>query len=288
MVLHSYTGDMICPSCTSDAPTGARFCSVCGHLLVQTEERRIVTVLFADLVGFTGLSENRDPEELKHLIDRCFQRLVADVTAFGGTVDKIIGDAIVVLFGAPTAHEDDPERAVRAALQMQRTLLAFAAEQTSDMRMRIGVNTGEVLVGALKAGGDYTAMGDTVNVASRLQNLAAPGEILVGPSTRSAVSEVIEFDDRGMTDLRGREGSIQIAAAIVEIGPPGRRKFANRAPLIGRELEQAHLSSAIEVAIMKGRACLINVLGEAGIGKTRLASEVASQAETEHEAIVEE
>lgn len=286
MVLHSYTGDMICPSCTSDAPTGARFCSVCGHLLVQTEERRIVTVLFADLVGFTGLSENRDPEELKHLIDRCFQRLVADVTAFGGTVDKIIGDAIVVLFGAPTAHEDDPERAVRAALQMQRTLLAFAAEQTSDMRMRIGVNTGEVLVGALKAGGDYTAMGDTVNVASRLQNLAAPGEILVGPSTRSAVSEVIEFDDRGMTDLRGREGSIQIAAAIVEIGPPGRRKFANRAPLIGRELEQAHLSSAIEVAIMKGRACLINVLGEAGIGKTRLASEVASQAETEHEAIV--
>ena len=152
-----------------------------------------MTVLFADLVGFTGLAEDRDPEQLKHLIDRCFQRLVADITSFGGTVDKIIGDAIVALFGAPTAHEDDAERAVRAALRMQRTLDVFSQEQGGELRMRIGVNTGEVLVGALRAGGDYTAMGDTVNIASRLQSLAHPGEVLVGVATPAATNAAISY-----------------------------------------------------------------------------------------------
>ncbi len=114
---------MTCPSCGAAAPGGARFCPSCGQALVsRPDERRIATVLFADLVGFTGFSETTDPENVKNLIDRCFERLVADVIAFGGQVDKIIGDAIVALFGAPIAHEDDAERAVRAALQMQETI----------------------------------------------------------------------------------------------------------------------------------------------------------------------
>ena len=138
-------------------------------------------MVFADLVGFTGLSESRDPEQVKYLVDRCFQRLVGDITAFGGTVDKIVGDGIVALFGAPQAHEDDPERAVRAALRMQRTICGLRDELRADIQMRIGINTGEVLVGALRAGGDYTAMGDSVNVASRLEGVAAPGEVLVRP-----------------------------------------------------------------------------------------------------------
>ncbi|HEY2427310.1 MAG TPA: adenylate/guanylate cyclase domain-containing protein, partial [Acidimicrobiales bacterium] len=167
---------MACPSCGVPVPSGSRFCPSCGTPVGRrADERRLVTVLFADLVGYTTFAESRDPEAVKNVIDACFERLVADVVAFGGVVDKIIGDAIVALFGAPVAHEDDPERAVRAALRMQETLAAEAARTGVDLRMRVGVNSGEVLVGTLRAGGDYTAMGDVVNTASRLQGLAQPG-----------------------------------------------------------------------------------------------------------------
>ena len=144
------------------------------------DQRRVVTVLFGDLVGFTSLSERLDPEHVKNLVDRCFDRLAADVRDFGGEVDKILGDGIVALFGATTAHEDDAERAVRAALKMQETLAELAENVEHDLRMRIGVNTGEALVGAMRAAGSTTAMGDVVNTASRLQTAAAPGEVLVG------------------------------------------------------------------------------------------------------------
>ena len=148
---------------------------------MRGDERRVATVLFADLVGFTAMSESRDPEQVKNFVDSCFERLVADIDAFGGRVDKIVGDAIVALFGAPVAHEDDAERAVRAALRMQETHRAMRRPSSaSSIRMRVGVNTGEVLVGALRSGGDYTAMGDVVNTASRLQTAAAPGTVLVG------------------------------------------------------------------------------------------------------------
>ena len=167
---------MRCPSCGAGVGEGARFCASCGHALVSRgDERRIATVLFADLVGFTTLSESRDPEQVKNLVDACFQLLVRDVTSFGGQVDKIIGDAIVALFGAPVAHEDDAERAVRAALRMQETVRAYRAETGAPVELRIGVNTGEVLVGALRAGGDYTAMGDVVNTAQRLETRGRAG-----------------------------------------------------------------------------------------------------------------
>ncbi|MFT5531193.1 MAG: class 3 adenylate cyclase/tetratricopeptide (TPR) repeat protein [Candidatus Poriferisodalaceae bacterium] len=277
---------MSCPSCAQLVAEESRFCSNCGHLLVRTEERRIVTVLFADLVGFTSLSEELDPEQLKHLIDRCFQRLVADITAFGGTVDKIVGDAIVALFGAPKAHEDDPERGVRAALRMQRTLGSIAEEMGSDLKMRIGVNTGEVLVGALQAGGDYTAMGDTVNVASRLQHLSRPGEVLVGQITRDATMDVVEYHSHGDVQLRGRDEMVHVYQAITETAPPGRRPRRERAPLVGREAEHIQLMAGIETSVARSRAHLINILGEAGMGKTRLAEEVAEVAEVQHDALV--
>ncbi len=277
---------MNCSSCDFDAPAGSKFCPNCGQLLVHTEERRIVSVLFSDLVGFTAMSEGRDPEQIKHLVDRCFQRLVADITAFGGTVDKIIGDAIVALFGAPTAHEDDAERAVRAALRMQRTLDAFNAELGTDLRMRIGVNTGEVLVGALRAGGDYTAMGDTVNIASRLQTLAAPGEVLVGGGTHALTDEVIRYDARGDIDLRGRDGRVAVFVAEAELAPPGRRRQTPRAQMVGRNIEQLHLTAAVDTSVARSRAHLVNILGEAGMGKTRLAAEVAAAAEATHDALV--
>ena len=150
---------MTCPSCGAIAPAGARFCPTCGHgLLARSDERRVVTVLFADLVGYTSLSETRDPEHVKNIVDDSFERLVGDIAAYGGQVDKIVGDAILALFGAPVAHEDDAERAVRAALAMQRTINdCDAAAGAQGLRIRIGINTGEVLVGALRVGGDYTA-----------------------------------------------------------------------------------------------------------------------------------
>ncbi|HCB38008.1 MAG TPA: hypothetical protein DEP66_07435, partial [Acidimicrobiaceae bacterium] len=254
--------------------------------MVHTEERRVVTVLFADLVGFTRLSETTDPEELKHLVDTCFQRLVADVATFGGTVDKIIGDAVLALFGAPTAHEDDPERALRAAFRMQRSLAAFSAERGLDLRMRIGINTGEVLVGALHAGGDYTAMGDTVNIASRLQDLAGAGEVLVGDATHVATAGVVGYAERGELELRGRSEPVAVFAAAGELAPPGRRRNVTRAPLVGRRPELAQLTSAVNTAVVRRRAQFIQIVGEAGMGKTRLAEEVAARIEAEHDATV--
>src|SRR5437867_1955987 len=198
---------MRCLSCGTEVAEGARFCPSCGQpLRAGADERRIVTVLFADLVGFTGLSEARDPEQVKNLVDRCFERLVADIISHGGEVDKIVGDAILALFGAPTAHEDDAERAVRAGLCMQRTLAEWAPSAgAGDLRMRVGINTGEVLVGALRAGGDYTAMGDVVNTAQRLQTVALPGQVVVGPATYAATRRAISYSGLGEVTARGRE-----------------------------------------------------------------------------------
>jgi len=278
---------VICSSCGTPAPEGARFCGSCGQpLRAGADERRVVTVLFADLVGFTGLSEARDPEELKLLIDGCFETLVRDITNFGGRVDKIVGDAIVALFGAPVAHEDDPERAVRAALRMQETLATRSAELGAPVRMRIGVNTGEVLVGALRAGGDTTVMGDVVNIASRLQTIAAPGQVLVGPTTHAATAGVIAYEPLGAVAVRGREEVVDAWVATAALLQPGARRRRARGPLVGRERELGLADHALASSITHRRAQLIVLLGEAGVGKSRLAAELASLAAERHEALV--
>ena len=278
---------MTCPSCSAAVPEGARFCPSCGHALsARLDERRIVTVLFGDLVGFTSLSESRDPESVKNLVDSCFERLATDITSFGGRVDKVVGDAVVALFGAPVAHEDDAERAVRAALAMQRSLDEQAAFLGAPVRMRIGVNTGEVLVGALRAGGDYTAMGDVVNTASRLQTSAAPGQVVVGPETHAATREVFRFEPLGEVVARGREEPVEAWVALEAITAPGRRARRPEVPLIGRDAEVSLLCSAMTTAITYRRPHLGVLVGEAGMGKSRLAEEVAEHARREHGAIV--
>jgi class 3 adenylate cyclase len=280
---------MTCPACGAATGADARFCASCGRALQAVDdERRVVTVLFADLVGFTTLSERLDPELVKNLVDRCFDRLAEDVTAFGGQVDKVVGDALVALFGAPVAHEDDAERAVRAALRMQQTLDREAQSMGHALRMRVGVNTGEVLVGAMRAAGSVTAMGDVVNTASRLQVAAHPGEVLVGPSTRAATSLTIAYEARGPIAAKGREEPVDTWLALAPIVPPGYRARREGVPLVGRQHEVAVLQRAVDLSVTNRRAGLVLLLGDVGLGKSRLSDEVASWAAATHRAVVRE
>jgi class 3 adenylate cyclase/tetratricopeptide (TPR) repeat protein len=273
---------MLCSSCGATIPVGARFCPSCGTRVAeghsQAEERRIVTVLFADLVGFTTLAEHMDPEQVKRLVDMCFERLVGVVAEFGGRVDKILGDGMLVLFGAPVAHEDDPERAVRAALRMQETLGAHVAASGlaggDDVRIRVGINTGEVLVGTL-AGTDYTAMGDVVNLASRLQAAAPPGGVLVGETTHGLTSHTFHYEPAGEQQARGREQTVRSWLAVAATAPPGARRRRRRDQcFIGRHRELAIVDGAIDLVDQYGRALLLHVNGENGVGKSRLVDEV--------------
>ena len=272
---------MGCPACSQPVPDGARFCPSCGtaltHQLVRElvtdEERRVVTVLFADLVSFTSLAQHRDPEQVKRLVDAAFAKLVADVEAHGGVVDKLLGDAIVALFGAPVAHEDDADRAVRAGLAMQATLRDFREEHPDDnLRMRIGVNTGEVLVGTL-AGTDYTAMGDVVNTAARLQQLAPPGAVLVGDATHALCSPTLRFRLFDEVQLRGRDESAQIWQAVAHDSALFARRWQSDVEFVGRTTEFGVVRNLASIALA-GRSAIVSVTGEPGIGKSRLVHEV--------------
>ncbi|MEO6987088.1 MAG: adenylate/guanylate cyclase domain-containing protein [Aquihabitans sp.] len=277
---------MTCPACGASAPVGARFCASCGQALRSVDdERRVVTVLFGDLVGFTALSERLDPEQVKNLVDRCFDRLAEEVTMFGGRVDKIVGDAIVALFGAPVAHEDDAERAVRAGLRMQQVLDAEVANLGQSLEIRVGVNTGEVLVGAMRAAGSITAMGDVVNTASRLQTAAAPGQVFVGPSTYAATAQTISYEAKGLVSARGRETPIETWRALAPVSTPGYRVRREDTPLIGRNPEVGLLRHATDTAIKNQRALLVLVVADAGMGKTRLVDEVTRWAARTHGAV---
>jgi class 3 adenylate cyclase/tetratricopeptide (TPR) repeat protein len=266
---------MTCEFCSAEVPGDARFCPSCGQPLhVPTDERRVVTVLFGDIVGFTALSETRDPEHVKNLVDRSFARLAADIRTYGGSLDKIVGDAVVALFGAPVAHEDDAERAVRAALHMQQTLADMRQDVDVELKMRIGINTGEVLVGALRAGGDYTAMGDVVNTASRLQVLAEPGTVVVGPDTHAATANVFRYEPLGELHARGREAGVEAWVAREALAQPGRRAPRRVSKLVGRDAEAGLLQNALVGAFRHRRPTLVLLTGEAGIGKSRLAEDV--------------
>ena len=239
-----------------------------------TDERRLVTVLFADLVGFTGRAENSDPEAVRELQRAYFAAVTREVVRFGGTLEKYIGDAVMAIFGAPQAHDDDAERALRSALEIRKAL----SELDGALEVRIGVNTGEVVGGtAGPQEGDYTVSGDAVNVAARLQQTAAPGEILVGGMTRRLSTDAFAFAPLEEMALKGRTESIEAWRLEREL-PERPRMHGGEARLVGRQRELTSLESALEEA-REGRGLMVALVGEPGIGKSRLALEMRQRAE---------
>ena len=268
------TGDPVCASCAGALPTNARFCPSCGAAVgvPVTGERRVVTVIFADLAGFTTMAEGRDPEAVKELLDSCFGALVPVITEHGGVVDKIIGDELMAVFGAPRAHEDDPERAVRAGL----ALLATLEQLDPSLEMRVGINTGEVLAGVVGPGGAYTVTGDTVNTAHRLVGIARRGTVLVAERTFSATQQAIVYGAPDAHHLRGRQEPVVAHRALrVRHRPGARSADPSTAPMIGRDDELARLVAVVETSIGTNQPHLVTVLGEPGMGKSRLIDELA-------------
>jgi adenylate cyclase len=306
-----------CPSCGTEAPAGARFCGACGTALEpdasttaaeapapagpvapqagdgghaalagpdgatgqDAEQRRTVTIVFADLSGYTAISERLDHETVKALVERCLTRLAEEVERYGGRVDKFIGDNVMAVFGAPQAHEDDPARAVRAALGMQEAMDGLREELGARFGMqpelRVGVNTGEVLAGRI--GGAYTVVGDAVNVAARLQAAAPVGAVLVGERTRRLSAGEIAYRPIEPLELKGKAEPVQ-AWEAVEVASDARAQPQTRAtPLIGRDEELSQLDATLDRVVREGAPYLLTLIGQAGVGKSRLLLEFESR-----------
>ncbi|HEV7200233.1 MAG TPA: adenylate/guanylate cyclase domain-containing protein, partial [Candidatus Limnocylindria bacterium] len=216
-----------CPNCGQPTPDDARFCANCGHALVTrvgAEERRHVTALFADLVASTSLSDQLDPEVVRGVVSQFFERSIAEIRRFGGSAEQFRGDAIMALFGLQQAHEDDPERAVRAAFAVRDGLAALAPEAAQRhgiaLQLRIGIEAGEVVVGD-PFGGSTMATGDVLNLAARLEEHAAPGEIVVGPAVHAATERDIAYEPAGTWEIRGKAAPVSTWRAVAHTAVPG-------------------------------------------------------------------
>ena len=240
-------------------------------------ERKFATIMFADASGFTAMSENADPETIRDLLNRCFERLVPIVERYGGTIDKFIGDAIMALFGAPVVHENDPERALRAALDMVTELDAFNSERGVSLGIHFGINSGEVIAGDIGAHGrrDYSVIGDPVNVAARLQDLSQRGEIFVGPETWRLTRGIFDFETLTPVAVRGRDAPVPVYKLLGI--KAGRAKQGQELPaMVGRNAELARLLDHVD-ALRLGRSNLAILSAPAGVGKSRLIAEVRAQ-----------
>ncbi len=286
---------LACSACGANLTPDARFCPKCGTPAAEPSpapdvaesatagrERKVATMVFADLVGFTSLNESSDPELVQALVTRAFDRLSAEVVRYEGTVEKFAGDAMLAVFGVPATHEDDAERAVRAALEMQSAMNELAVELHSEGRpelaLRIGIETGEVLVDLGRASGerDRIVTGDAVNTAARLQQVALPGALVVGPFTYAATRDVVEYEELPPTALKGKALPVAAWRAVAVKARRGgiRPSLGIEAPLIGREEEIALIKETVRRTVSDGRPHLVTVIGSAGVGKSRLTWEL--------------
>jgi class 3 adenylate cyclase/tetratricopeptide (TPR) repeat protein len=265
-----------CPECGTATSTGASLTSPATAPQAPVAERRVTSVLFGDLVGFTSLSEVRDPEEVRELLGRYFDTAREIVARYGGTIEKFIGDAVMAVWGVPTAHEDDAERAVRAGLDLTEAVAAFGESVGAPgLAMRVGVVTGEVAV-TLGATGQGMVAGDAVNTAARVQAKAEPGTVWVDGQTRSLAGGSIDFAEAGLHGLKGKAEPVELFAATAVMGGVGGERSSDRvqAPLVGRRRELSVLKEMFHVAAEEGRPRLVVLSGDAGVGKTRLGWEL--------------
>jgi class 3 adenylate cyclase len=275
-----------CPNCQEENPDAARFCLACGNPLEeqpeeQRDERKIVTVLFVDLVGFTARSEHLDPEDVREMLNTYYSRLRSEIEPYGGVVEKFIGDAVMAVFGAPTAHGDDPERAVRAALAVREAVADLnQADPELDLQIRLAVNTGEAIVSlaARTEAGEAMIAGDVVNTASRLQSAAPTNGILVGEETHRATRSLVEYEEAEPVTVKGKRDPCNVWLALGTRTAPGERVMST-VPIVGRTNELAVLQRIFESVTSERRPHLVTVLGDAGMGKTRLTAEFTTQLE---------
>lgn len=245
-------------------------------------ERKLVTIMFADVSGFTALSEKMDPESVREIMNNCFERLVPIVANYGGTVDKFIGDEIMALFGAPVAHENDPERALLAALEMKEALAIYSTERGVSLGLHFGINTGSVIAGGIgsRERQEYSVMGDAVNVAKRLEDLSKSGEILVGPDTHSFTAPLFTFESLGRIQVKGRKEPVVVHRLLERKSKIREGRLLSRgisSPLVARDSEFSLLRACLE-RLSRGQGGVVSVIGEAGLGKSRLMAEVRNSA----------
>ena len=304
-----------CPECGTELPGQVRFCLSCGHALAQPEadparanleryiprellaklgaarssgeargERRVVTMLFCDVTGSTAAAERLDPEDWAQIMNGAFEHLIAPVYRYEGTLARLMGDSILAFFGAPIAHEDDPERAVRAGLEILLAIGPYRDEVKRqwgmDFEVRVGINTGLVVVG--EVGSDlrveYTALGDAINVAARMEQAARPGTIQIAADTHRLVEPLFEFEDLGLTEVRGKSEPVRAYRVIGAKAVPGRLRGIEglSTPLIGRDSEISVLREVL-ANLHQGSGGIVCLIGEAGIGKSRLLDELHAE-----------
>ena len=302
-----------CPACKAKLPLGKKFCGECGHALESPQEspafdyskpqtytpkfltdkilkirsslegeRKLVTVLFADVANYTAMSEELDPEEVHQIMDGCFKILMDEIHKYEGTINQFTGDGVMALFGAPVAHEDHAQRACHAALSIQKALETYSEKIINafgvEFKMRIGINSGPVIVGSIgdDLRMDYTAIGDTTNLAARLESVAKPGTILLSVNTQKLTQNFFEFESLGDVKIRGKKeklkaynllGVAEVKTRIEASVAKGLTKF------VGRMREIQTLKDAYEKA-QSGAGQVVGIVGEAGVGKSRLIVEL--------------
>jgi class 3 adenylate cyclase len=273
-----------CPACGQENPDVARFCLACGRELTAAakprEERRVVSVIFVDLVGFTERSEQLDPEDVRAIQAPYHDCVRSEIESFGGSVEKFVGDAVMGVFGAPTAFGDDAERAIRAALAVRESVGELSERSGLNLQLRIAVNTGEALVtlDARPELGEAMVAGDVVNTAARLQSGAPTNGILVGAETHRLTRDAIVYETVEPVIAKGKSAPVEAWLALEASAPIGERRGA-RAPLVGRARELDVLRGIWERTAAEQRPHLVTVIGQAGVGKTRLATEFAKAVE---------